>query len=158
MHRLLFFLPLLLAGCPAAGGTTVVVNEFLASNVDGLVDSSGGTPDWIELFNLGPEDVSLNGWTISDNSATPDRQGLDGLTVPGDGFLLLFASGDPSLGEGHLAFRLSAAGEQVLLTDLEGGTDQIVFGAQTTDVSLARVPDGVGEWQEATPSPGASNE
>lgn len=153
--RILLLLPFL-AACAASG--PVALNEFVASNIDGLTDDSGGTPDWIELVNTTSSEVSLDGWFVSDDSGNPTRHGLDGLTVPADGFLLLLASGDQSIGEAHLSFKLSAAGEEVLLSSPDGIVDSIVYDEQTSDVSLGRVPDGTGEWDELDPSPGESNE
>ncbi len=155
MRTLLLLLPLL-AGCPATG--PVALNEFLASNQNGLVDDSGGTPDWIELLNKSGSDVSLDGWFVSDDTEDPRRHGLDGLTVPADGLLLLYGSGDTSIGEAHLPFRLRMDGEEVVLSNPDGIVDAIAYDAQEPDVSMARVPDGTGDWVAATPTPGDFNE
>ena len=158
MLPLLPLLPLLLllAGCSASG--PIVLNEFIASNVTGVTDSTGSTPDWIELFNTSGEPVSLNGWFLSDTSGVPERAPLDGITVPASGFVLLMASGDTTRGGDHLNFRLAATGEEVVLSNSEGIVDAFSFGEQTSDVSMARVPDGDGDWVEAPPTPGESNE
>jgi len=151
-------LPLLLLPFVAACGTSpVTLNEFVASNVTGMTDLSGGTPDWIELFNTTGNDVPLDGWYISDNASNPLRQTLDGLTVPADGYLLLLASGDTSIGANHLNFKLSATGEQVVLSDSEGIVDSTSYGEQTPDIAMARIPDGTGDWTTAEPSPGEAN-
>lgn len=154
MRSLLLLLPLL-AACAAPG--PVVLNEFVASNVAGLTDDTGATPDWVELFNLTAADVSLDGWFVSDDVSNPQRHALDGLTVPADGFLLLYGSGDVTLGADHLSFRLSAQGEQLVLSDSEDIVDSTSYGAQESDIAQARIPDGTGEWTEAAPSPGAPN-
>ena len=154
-HPLILILPLL-AGCGPTG--PIALNEFVASNVTGLIDDAGGTPDWIELFNTSSEDVSLDGWALSDSSGNPTRDPLDGMTIAADGYLLLFASGDTTLGDDHLSFRLSAAGEQVILSSPDGVVDATNYGAQTSDIAMARIPDGTGDWVEAAPSPGALNE
>ncbi len=152
----LLLLLLLVTGCSPGG--PVVLNEFMASNVTGITDSTGATPDWIELFNTSGEPVSLDGWFLSDASGVPERAPLDGLTVPANGFLLLNASGDTTRGGDHLGFRLNASGEDVVLSDSEGLVDVISYGLQTSDVAMARIPDGVGDWAEAPPTPGESNE
>jgi hypothetical protein len=147
---------LALAGCDQPGA--VVLNEFLASNITGLTDAAGATPDWIELYNASAEDVPLDGWFLSDDAGNPRRHPLDGLVVPGDGFLLLFASGQTAQGPEHLPFRLSAAGEQLVLTEEDVVVDSVDFGAQVADVSMARIPDGSGDFVAGTPTPGAPNE
>jgi len=155
---LLLVLPLL-AGCPSGDGSgAIALNEFVASNTTGLTDDSGDTPDWLELVNLSDAEVALDGWAISDDSGNPLRHSLDGLSVPGGGYLLLFATADTTRGDDHLSFRLLAAGEEIVLSDPEGVVDQIAYGAQTPDVATARVPNGTGEWVQATPTPGESNE
>ncbi len=153
--RLVLPLLLLLTACDAAG--PVVLNEFVASNAAGLVDEADATPDWVELYNPTAEDVALDGWFLSDDTSNPERHGLDGLSVPADGFLLLLASGDPRRGAHHLPFRLKAAGEEIVLLSPGGVADAIVYGAREPDVATARVPDGTGEWQNGTPTPGESN-
>ena len=146
----------LLTGCSASG--PIAINEFVASNVSGITDPSGGDPDWIELVNLTSDTVSLDGWFISDDSTNPMRHALDGLEVPGDGYLLLFASGDTTLGEDHLSFRLNLAGEEVVLSEGDKVVDSLSFGAQESDVAFARIPDGTGSWTAAEPTPGEPNE
>lgn len=151
-------LPLLLLPFAAAcSAGPVTLNEFVASNVTGMTDLSGGTPDWIELFNTTGNDVPLDGWFISDNASNPQRHPLDGLTVPADGYLLLLASGDTSIGTNHTNFKLSAGGEQVVLSDAEGIVDSTSYGEQTPDIAMARIPDGTGDWTTAEPSPGEAN-
>jgi len=155
MRAALLLLPFLLA-CGATG--PIAINEFVASNQAGLIDDAGGTPDWIELFNTSAAEVSLDGWFVSDDVGNPERHPLAGLTVPGDGYLLLFASGDVAIGDDHLGFKLSAGGEEVVLSSADGIVDATAYSVQTPDVAMARIPDGTGDWAEADPTPGATNE
>lgn len=41
-------------------GTNVVLNEFIANN----------SPEWVELYNLGPNPVNLTGWKLEDLANT----------------------------------------------------------------------------------------
>ena len=41
-------------------------NEVVSSNSI-LTDEDGDTPDWIELYNDGSQNVNLENWTISDD-------------------------------------------------------------------------------------------
>lgn len=151
-----------LAGCPAAD-QSLVINEFMASNSSTLQDESGAFPDWIELHNPTSADIPLGGYALSDDPGEAGRQPLDPDTVvPAGGYTVLFADGDLDEGPAHLDFRLSAGGESVVLSLWDGVqadvVDQVSFGPQTTDVSMARVPDGTGEWElDSTPTPGAEN-
>ena len=150
------FLVFLFVGC--APTTPVTLNEFVASNATGFTDDAGGTPDWIELYNNDSEDASLDEYFITDDSEEPEKHALDGLSVPSRGYLLLLASGDPDIGETHLSFRLSAAGEEIVFSGPNGVVDEITFGEQVPDEALARIPDGIGEWQETDPTPEEANE
>ncbi|MCO4773597.1 MAG: lamin tail domain-containing protein [Deltaproteobacteria bacterium] len=151
-------LPLLLLLLPGCASNSIVMNEFVADNATGITDSTG-TPDWVELANLDSEEVSLDGWSISDDYSTPGRHPLDGLTIPGNGYLLLIAAGDSALGDEYLSFRLSASGEALLLSDADGIVDDINYLAQQTDLAMARQPDGTGDWVEGVvPTPGAPNQ
>src|SRR3972149_6019693 len=47
--------------------TGVAINEFLASNDNGLTDADGDHSDWIELYNSGNELVDLGGWYLTDD-------------------------------------------------------------------------------------------
>jgi hypothetical protein len=139
---------------------TIIINELMPSNQSGLQDEAGAYPDWIELYNPGTDDVSLGGWTITDDLDEPDRHELDGsLSVPAGGFLVLFADDDEEDGANHLNFDLSADGEDVGIFDDSGRpSDQIVFGAMVGDLSAARMPDGSTNWEITdAPTPGTSN-
>ncbi len=162
MRRILLLAPLLLAGCDVA--PTLVLNEFMASNTVTLTDSEGGTPDWIEVHNNGDSAISLAGFSLSDDSTLLDRGPLPlDVELEAGGYALFFCErdvvGDPQV----LPFRLSAGGEEVLLSYDFGDGPEVVqsltYGAQISDVSMARMPDGDGEWTEdTTPTPDAANE
>src|SRR5688572_28060891 len=47
----------------------VVINEFMAQNVNSVViDEDGEHEDWLELQNNGATPVSLNGWYLTDDA------------------------------------------------------------------------------------------
>lgn len=51
----------------------VVINEFLADNLTGLLDEDGQTEDWIELWNRGTNAVTLLGWSLTDDPDNPGQ-------------------------------------------------------------------------------------
>jgi hypothetical protein len=122
----------------------VVINELMANNEHGLTDADGAHPDWIELYNPGPFDAPLDGWTLSDAPAAAVGAELgaplDGLTVLAGGHLLLRADARPELG--HLPFALSASGEQLTLRAPSGHRQTLRFGPLPEDVALRRITDG----------------
>ena len=137
----------------------ITVNELMASNSLSVVDPEfDETADWIELHNLGGEDVDLTGWYVTDNLNDPTKWPFPvGSSIPAGGFLLLWCdSEDSGL---HTSFKLSSEGEEVGVfnADLEV-QDALVYQTQDTDVSQGRAIDGSNQWAWFDqPTPGASN-
>lgn len=80
---------------------------------------------------------------------------------PGE-YLLFWADNDEEQGPTHTSFKLSKDGEYIGLYDSDGTTliDGLAFGAQSSDVSYGRSPDGNDNWvlfSGGTATPGASN-
>jgi len=145
---------------PPIEWAALVINEFMAENRTTIAGDVGDYPDWIELYNPTSEMVSLDGWSMTDDLEDSDRVALDSsLEIPGGGFLLLWASGDPGLGPKHLDFQLNVDGESIGLYRPDGvATDRLTFAEQAADFSAARVPDGEKNWAiTATATPGSSN-
>jgi hypothetical protein len=143
-------------------GTRLLINEVLASNSMSGVDEMLEADDWIELYN--PSDVTIDaaGLYLTDditNQAKWQIPGAAGSSISPEGHLLIWIDDDENQGTFHASFNLSAAGESISLFDVDGMAliDSVAFGPQTTDASLARLPDG-GEFRiSAAPTPGASN-
>ncbi len=163
-----FVLIVAIAGCgeqPLDRQTTPVrINEV---NPDNPVyqDLVGDTDDWIELYNSADSDFSLQGYYLSDSvkKRFKDRV-VAGTIVPAHGVLLVWAdtqTNQSSARSPHMSFKLSSDGEGVWLSNPSGYlVDSIEFGkmppndAGTEWTSLARLPDGTGEFHwcsESTP-------
>ncbi|NNF27708.1 MAG: hypothetical protein HKN73_10855, partial [Gemmatimonadetes bacterium] len=171
--RLVFFLltgSLFLAACseddgtgPPAGQGVLRLNEFLASNVDGLLDEDGEDSDWIEIHNGGSAPVNLSGWYVTDDANDLTRWAFPAVTVEAGAYLVLFASDKDRRVAGaelHTSFRLSGGGEYLALVQPDGTTveDEYspTFPPQTENVSYGYVtPSAVGYL--ANPTPGAAN-
>lgn len=117
------------------------INEFMPHNAASAYDGAGVAADWIELHNPGEVDVDLDGWTLTDDIDEPDKQALTGLGVPTGGFLVLWASGDPTSGPDHLGFGLAEEGGAVGLYNPEGQGAVVQYGTVETDFSVARLTD-----------------
>lgn len=142
----------------AAGGG-LFINEVMPSNAAACADSFGEFDDWIELYNAGAADLDLTGYYVTDDTALPMKAQLPaGVIVPAHGFKLLWAD-DQVQGVDHLAFKLDAQGEQFAISGPDGVLiDSITFGAATTDVAFARLPDGTGDFAScAVATCGAAN-
>ncbi len=97
------------------------INEIMEDNETTLSDETGATPSWIELHNPERGEVSLAGWSLSDDLDEPDRHVFDeALSLPGLGFLVLYADDQPALGSHHLGFELSRLGGTLTLFDPDG--------------------------------------
>ena len=85
-------LGLVILASASAASAGVGITEFI-NNPEG--EDSGR--EWIEMFNYGPDPITMNGWTIED--ADTDVFAIpDGTTIPVGGYLL-FVSGASDLTE-----------------------------------------------------------
>jgi len=146
-----------------AGSSTLVLNELLTSNAYTNTDPDyGETGDWAELYNAGPAAADLSRYALSDDPLAPARWSFPtGAALGPEEYLVVWLDDHDSAGEAyHANFRLDREGETLLLYDQETATtvEQVSFGEQTTDFSLARIPDTTGPWtQTEQPTPGAAN-
>jgi hypothetical protein len=147
-------------------GTALVINEFMASNNhdSGIHDPNGDYDDWIEIYNFGDTPIDLARMYLSDKPDKPTKWPFPSgyssqTTVPAYGFVVIWADEEPNEGPLHANIKLSADGEDILLSDTNGVLiDSITFGPQTPNISYQRYPDAKDNWQFAsTPTPGAHN-
>jgi len=148
-------------------GPTLVINEFMASNDSdsNIADPNGDYDDWIEIYNFGNTPIDLAGMYMSDKPYNPTKWQVPSgypsqTTVPAYGFVVIWADEEPEEGPLHADFKISADGEDILLSDAnETLIDAISFGPQTANISYQRYPDGADNWQFASiPTPGAHND
>lgn len=150
-----FFLVLSIAG---ASQGRILINEVLPGNQGITADSTGRTPDWIELHNPSSRAVDVKGWRIA--MAGRQHAFTSSLTVPARGYRTLWCDGRTNEGDDHIAFKLAREGGALLLIASNGITiaDVFSFPAIPANVSIGRLPDGAKTWSFFTkPSPGAPN-
>lgn len=139
----------------------VIINEFLADNKNSLADPAGEHDDWIELYNTSDTAVKLTGRYMTDNPSQLNKWkfATDPLTIGPHQYLLLWCDEQPTQAGIHTNFKLSKSGEYIAFVDTDGVTilDSLSFGAQTTDISYGRSPDGSSTWSFMQPTPGAAN-
>jgi hypothetical protein len=129
----------------------VRISEVLAINQS--FEYGDDFPDFIELHNDGVLPFDLSGMTLSDDPSSPGAYFFPDETIlsPGE-YLAVYGSGD----ELSFGFGLSGAGDGVYLFTPTGTlVDQVVFGSQIADMSVARMPNG--DWSLAQPTPGEPN-
>ena len=131
-------------------GGNIVLNEWMASNQSEISDPADGRfEDWLELFNAGDSAINLAGYTLTDDLNIPGRWTFpaDSVIEPG-GYFFVWLDGDieqQEVGNGqfHASFSLSSSGESIGLFSADGvRVDAVEFGAQETDVSMGRLPNG----------------
>ncbi|MCB1094179.1 MAG: lamin tail domain-containing protein [Verrucomicrobiae bacterium] len=109
----------------------VVISEFVASNGASLLDEDGDPSDWIELRNELAEPLNLENFSLTDDPDDLVKWKFPAATVPGKGYLVVFASGKdraPTDGaELHTNFKLTGAGEFLALVKPDGETLNSVF-------------------------------
>ena len=121
---------------PLGDPSAIVINEWMAAPDSG--------DDWIELFNRGQAPVSLAGMRLSDSAFEEASHRMPEYSYLGTNraaYLRLFADGSDA--PSRLPFKLSRAGESIVLRDVSGRIlDQIDFENQQSGVSEGRSPDG----------------
>lgn len=141
----------------------LVINEFMASNNNTITDNHGEYEDWIELYNADDTDILLSNYYLSDNSEDLNKWQLPNISLGPDEYLLIWADEDSEQGDTHANFKLSKGGEKIGIYDNENNNyaplDFIEYGAQNTDVSFGRIPNGVGNFEVLDYStPNANND
>ena len=81
----------LVSFCFSVSAQSVRINEAVSSN-SLYIDEDGDTPDWIELYNYGSQNVNLENWTISDDEDDLSKWSFPNVSIPPNDYLLLWAS------------------------------------------------------------------
>lgn len=154
--RMFFVLPVI----PLYAGEShkVLISEIMAVNNSGLKDKDGDFSDWIEIFNPASDPVNLSGWALTDNPGNPGKWKFPALSLPGNGYLVVFASEkNRSLAgqELHTNFKLSGSGEYLALMEPDLQTVSFSFGesfpVQQKDVSYGIYRDQLVFFSRPTP-------
>ena len=143
----------------------VIINEIVAVGSVEFVDEDGEPSDWIELLNRGDQDVSLDGWFLSDDEEIPRKWGFPAITIAAGEYLVVFASGkdrkDDRAQPLHTNFKLKASGEYLALR--QGGDVDVLktefapsYPPQFRLASYGRATDDSLGFL-SPPTPGASN-
>ena len=132
-------------------------------NLEDNPEAPDASCDWVELHNNGTEAVSLANWKLSDDLASPAKWTFPvGATLPAGGFLTVVCddqniTGPASGGFYHTNFKLSAAGETLVLSNAENAIrQQVSFGQQSAFQTYGRDPGGIYVFFKE-PTPGAAN-
>jgi hypothetical protein len=138
----------------------LVVNELMAQNSATVTDQDGEYDDWIELYNNTSNILSLDNLYMSDTYSNLLKwQFPIGTTIAPNSYLIVWADEDLAQAGLHAGFKLSASGENVILS-YDNGTkiEEISFGVQTTDMGYSRIPNGTGAFVIKNPTFNINNE
>lgn len=137
----------------------VVINEFMADNEQIVADQDGEYDDWIELYNNTNAPVNLLGFFLSDNESQPSKWTFPEVSIPANGYLIIWADEDEEQEGLHASFKLSSNGETIILSDPNGTIlDQVTYGSQSTDLTTGRSPNGLGDFTLMNPTFFGENE
>lgn len=138
----------------------LVVNELMAQNTTTVTDPAGDYADWIELHNNTPNILNLDNLYMSDTYSNLLKwQFPAGTTIAPNAYLIVWADEDLTQEGLHADFKLSASGENVILSYPDGTKlEEVVFGPQTADMGYARIPDGTGAFVIKNPTFNLNND
>lgn len=147
----------------------VTVNEVMAeaTKAGGFTHPvTGSAEDWFELLNESPAAVSLGGYWLVDSQPDNACQIPAGVVLQPGACLRVWTGGGLTAGlnaDGSLnaTFGLGKSGDAVAVQTPDRGTelDRATFGAQSSNVSQGRWPNGAsGAWVSySKPTPGLPN-
>ena len=122
------------------------INEFMARNDNAVSDARGEFDDWVEIYNTSISGISLEGFSLTDDSTVADKWKLPGIFLPGGGTLAFWCDGQPEQGVLHTNFKLDGDRDSILLVSPPGDgqrlVDRVDFVDQVADVSRGRACDG----------------
>ena len=135
--------------CSTSIEAQVVINEVMSKNDNTISDEFGEFSDWIELKNTGDVSIDLTGFFLSDNPENKFKWEFPPTIMEANTYLIIYASGEgSSVIDLHADFKLSSSGEFVSLSDVSGNiVDEIKIPELTADISYARIPDGLGNFE-----------
>ncbi len=132
----------------------IVLNEVMAENLT-AVPFGDAYPDWVELHNATDQEVSLAGWSLSDD-VNPRKFVFppDAKLVAG-GCTIVWCDNQTNAPGWHAGFMLGRQGESLFLYDATTNrVDGVTYGLQVADYSVGRIGD---RWLLTVPTPGEVN-
>ena len=146
----------------SAAAAGIVISEVLANNATALT-VEGRTPDFIELYNPSSNAVDLSGMSLNDtaNNNPPKWIFPPGSIIPARGYFLAYADAAAPASANNTGFGLGIKGGGVYLfkkaPDTNDIFDRVIYGLQTADFSIGRIPVGGTNWFLNYPTPGVTN-
>ena len=143
---------------PAAAQQNLRISEAQNNNVLTLTTAAGDAVPWIEIENAGAEPVNLHGACLIRDDRVNKTFVFPDVTLPAEGFILVYCDEKTAAGELHAPFRLPKSGNTTLtlLDSAQNMLDSVTLDATEADESQCR--NAQGEWvTSAQATPGEAN-
>ena len=159
-RRLLLLFLLLTTASPLSLRAQVVINEFMQSNIDCVMDDQNEFPDsWVELYNNSNTAVNLSDYSLGISEDQGEAWKLPSRQLPPHLFVIVFC--DKVASGLHTPFKLeSGKGGSVFLFKNKTVVDKVtdLKKQPAPNIAYGREKDGSTSWgYQATPTPGTSN-
>jgi len=141
----------------------VYINEYITSNLTGIVDEDGDLHDWIELYNSGDNPVNLKNYWLSDKKNNPYKWRFPEVVIEPDQYLVVFASRknrrDPGGKYLHTTYALNDVDDELVFKTPEGKIiEKFPIRNMYDNVSYGRDPEDISTWlYYPKPTPGEPN-
>ncbi len=146
----------LLLSSPPAG--QIMINEVCSNNFSLAPNETGEYTDYIELYNPGTEELSLEGYYLSDREAHLQKYSLSHIILPPEGYYVVWLDGLSGTARGQEGFRLSRQGETVYLSNGKGQViDSVTIPPLPYNTCYGRLADGGAKWSVMAGTPGSTN-
>ena len=135
----------------------IFINEVVSKNTT-FMDGNGRTPDIIELYNDGDDDIPLFDWFfLSDDNFYFIYDAI----IPAKGFLIIYCSSTPTPflpTETNVSFDIPSSGKKISLFDhIYRPVDEVTVPPLLENESWARTTDGGRGWATKQMTVGRSN-
>ncbi len=135
------------ANTATPGLGSLVINEFLADNTLLQKDEYSNREDWIEIYNTTNTLLDLSNVYLTDDYSTPMKWKFpSGTTIKPNSYVMVWADDDSSEVIYHTNFILNKSGEKLMLSYSSTILDSITFGAQASNITYGRCPNGSGPF------------
>ncbi|MEZ5046999.1 MAG: CotH kinase family protein [Chitinophagaceae bacterium] len=136
----------------------IVINEFLADNVGMERDEYNNTEDWLELYNTSSNVLDLSNCYLSDNTGNPLKWKFPNTTaIAPHSYLTVWIDDDSAELILHTNFSLNKDTGFISLYVQNTLLDSLHYGAQQSNYSYGRYPNGTGNFIFMNRTYGAEN-
>lgn len=131
----------------------VVLNEFLALNVNNEPDQDGEFDPWIELYNNTGNPINLEDAYLTDDINIPTKWAFPKISIPANDFIIVWADGDNAQAGLHTNFDLLPGPGFLMLANGDSSViDSVSFGVNYPDITTGRDPNGMGAFTYMPPT------